>query len=95
MQFTLRQNGQQMATVNVAFHIDLNALVVAALHVVSFNDVTVDGLTKTAIEAELRSSLWSSGDQFVEYGPENATGEALAQRDAIEAKVAALYGLPR
>ena len=93
MNFTPRVDGTDRATIQIAFHIGIHELTNAALHVVSFSDVDVDGLTKAAIERELRMNLHASGDNFAEYGHELAMSEALAQREAIVEKVAELYGL--
>lgn len=94
MNFTPRQDGTTRATIQIAFHIQPADLVAAAMHVVAFTDgVDASTLTKAAIERELRSNLWSSGDNFSEFGHEQVTWEATSQRDAIEAKVAELYGV--
>ena len=94
MNFTPRQDGTDRATVQIAFHIGLHELVVAAMLVLDGTDTQVDELSKAAIERELRNELWSTGDNFAEFGAELVIDHRIhAQRETIVRKVATLYGL--
>ena len=92
MKATDRMDGTKRATVQVSFHIQLGDLVTAAMEVISYRDgYTVETLSKNAIERELRGSLWYQGDTWTEFGREQALPDAIAQEEAIYAKVLELY----
>jgi len=94
MKFTPRMDGSDRATVRIAFHVQMDDLVTAAMLVLDGTADDVSSLTKGGIEDRLRSDLWSDGDNFCDFGMERIIDHRVrAARDEVTARVAALYGL--
>lgn len=94
MNFTPRLDGTTRATVQIAFHIGVHELTVAAMNVLDGTADKVSSLSKAAIERELRENLWLNGDAYSEFGVERVIDHRVhAQRESIERKVRELYGL--